>query len=474
MPDWSKVSAAQLGAAYRNGRVTPTEVLEQVLARCTQLNPILNAIVTLDSEGARRDAVASEARWRAGSPLGALDGIPLTVKDSILVRGLRTTWGSRRYADFVPERDELPVARLRAAGALIVGKTNVPEFTLQGYTDNLLFGPTRNPWDPELTPGGSSGGAVAAVAAGLAPLALCTDGGGSIRRPASHTGLVGLKPSRGRVPRCDGFPAILLDYEVVGPIARCVEDVVLVMRALSESDARDPSSSAFEGRPFEIPESLRRRRILYAPRFGDAPVDREVAASVAAAARVFERLGHSVEEAARFDLAEPLNEAWPVISQVGLAWLLGAHGASRDELSTAIESMAESGRKIPATRLFDALDATRAMRGRVAGLFADYDFLLTPTAAALPWPVGETHPAAIDGRPVGPRGHAVFTAFVNAAGLSAINLPCAPSAGGLPIGFQLIAPAGGDGLLCAIAVQFERAEPWAHRWPALCASEIAA
>ena len=188
---WS-LGATELGRAYRARELSPVEALEAIIARCELVNPQLNAIVTFDLEGAREAARASEARWGTGNALGALDGVPLTVKDNIPVRGLRTTWGSRILADYVPSQDELPVARLRAKGAVIVGKTNVPEFTLQGYTDNDLFGTTRNPWDVRLTPGGSSGGAVAAVAAGGGPHALGTDGGGSIRRPAAQAGLVGL------------------------------------------------------------------------------------------------------------------------------------------------------------------------------------------------------------------------------------------------------------------------------------------
>ena len=464
----------ELAAAYRDGRVTPVEVLEQVLARCERLNPALNAIVTLDADGARQAATASAARWRSDESLGPLDGIPLTVKDSILVRGMRATWGSRLYADFVPGRDELPVARLRAAGAVIVGKTNVPEFTLQGYTENSLFGATRNPWNPALTPGGSSGGAVAAVAAGLGPLALCTDGGGSIRRPASHTGLVGFKPSRGRVPRCDGFPAILLDYEVVGPVARTVRDIVLVLDAICEPDPRDPTSLAFAQAPFRPPEKPPRCRILYLPSIGDAPVDPAIASSVAAAARSLEELGHRVDESTHSDFVDSVNQVWTVVSHVGLAWLLDRHGAARDKVGAAIGAMAESGKSVAATDYFDALATVRALGPRIAALFADYELLLMPSAAALPWSATQTHPDVIAGQPVGPRGHAVFTAFANAAGLPAINLPCAPSPGGLPIGFQLVAATGNDGLLCAVGAQFEDAEPWTSRWPALCAERVAA
>ena len=458
MGDWWKASAAELCAAYREGRTSPVEVLEQALERCARLNPQLNAIVTLDAEGARAAAQASAARWRSAAPLSLLDGVPLTVKDSLLVRGMRATWGSRLYADFVPERDELPVARMRAAGAVILGKTNVPEFTLQGYTDNLLFGVTRNPWDPALTPGGSSGGAVASVAAGLAPLALGTDGGGSTRRPAAHTGLVGLKPSRGRVARHGSFPAILLDFEVVGLMARSVADIETALGLLADPDASDPASA---GHQLYRPVPPRPCRILYAPRFGDAPVDPEIAVSVDAAARALQALGHRVDEETSIDIAEEVNAAWPAISQGGLAWLLAQHNGWRPKVGSAIAAMAEAGAALPAARYFDALAAASRTRERVRELFAaGYDLLMTPTTAALPWPAAESHPSSIAGRDAGPRGHAVFTAFANAAGVPAISLPCAPSRAGLPIGFQLVAPFGAEAVLCALGAQFERAHPW--------------
>lgn len=460
---------AQLVEAYRTLALSPVEALAFCLARIDRINPAVNAIVTIDVDGARAAAQASERRWRAGAPLGPLDGVPITVKDNIPVRGMRSTWGSRLYADHVPAADELPVARLRAGGSVILGKTNVPEFTLHGYTDNELFGPTRNPWDPNLTPGGSSGGAVASVAAGLVPLAVGTDGGGSIRRPASHTGLVGHKPSTGRVARIDGFPVILHDFEVIGPIARTTADAALLLVAMAGPDARDRASLAFGAFAPDVAQDPPPQRILFVPRFGNSPVDAEIAGSVAEAAQQLANLGHVVEEGTLpFDI-EALNRIWPFVSQAGLAWLLRRENASRDAIAPAFRDMAEAGAKLSAADYIEALDVVRRVHAALGEAFGRIDLILTPSAAALPWPARESHPSIIDGQPVGPRGHAVFTAFVNASGCPGINLPCRPSRAGLPIGFQLVGRYGADALLLQIAAQFERAHPWAHRWPALAA-----
>ncbi|SDB73501.1 amidase [Belnapia rosea] len=457
MSDPALLSATTLAGRFAQGTLSPVETLEAVLARITRLNPGLNAIVALDESGARAAAEASARRWRAGLPLSPLDGVPFTAKDNIAVAGLPCAWGSPLFREFVPERDELPVARLRAAGLVLLGKTNVPEFTLQGYTDNPVFGPTRNPWDMALTPGGSSGGAVAAVAAGLGPLALGTDGGGSIRRPASHTGLVGLKPTPGRVPRCDGLPAILLDLEQIGPIARTSADLVALLALLAPPDARDPLCRTMP--PFVVPEAVRRQRILFVPRFGANPVDPEIAASTAAAAGRLASLGHHVEEGeAPFD-TDMLAALFNPIGQSGLAWLLAAKGGEAS--APMLREMAAAGRALPAAALFGAMDGIAAFRRRMAGFFTSTDLILTPAAAALPWPAGTVAPPVIDGQAVGPRGHAVFTNFANLAGLPGIALPGRPSASGLPIGFQLVGPAGADGLLCALGREWEAAEPWA-------------
>lgn len=460
-----QLTATGLARAFVRGETTPSAHLEQVLARIAELNPKLNAIIALDP-GAREAALESSRRIAAKRARSPLEGVPLTVKDNILVAGLPSTWGSRLFEHYVPASDELPVARLRAAGAVILGKTNVPEFTLEGYTWNPLFGVTRNPWNPMLTPGGSSGGAVASVAAGLAPLALGTDGGGSIRRPASHTGLVGLKPSIGRVARGPSLPQILLDLEVIGPIARTVEDAALLYRAIAGSDARDRLSLLAAdpgGRVADAPLA-----ILYTPRFGDAPLDPEIAASVDQAALALAALGHRVEQQAAlpFDLA-PIVEFWPILGQVGVAHVLDQHPGKESLIGERFRAMLEAGRKVPAARYLAGIEAVNAFRRTVTGAFEHFDLIMTPSAAALPWPAEQVFPDTIAGRAAGPRGHAVYTGWVNACGHPAISLPCAPSRAGLPIGFQLVGRFGADELLLNVAQQFEAAHPWSGRWPEL-------
>ena len=457
-----QLSALELSERFRALDVTPSEALEASLARIAASNPLLNAVVTLDTVGARKAAAASDARWRAGRPLSALDGVSITIKDNLLAQGLRATWGSRIYENYIPDHDELPVGRLRAAGLVFVGKTNVPEFTLQGYTDNLLFGPTRNPWNPELTPGGSSGGAVASVASYMVPIALGTDGGGSIRRPASHVGLVGLKPTTGRVSRGRGFPVILHDLEVAGPMARNVADISAVMEILAGPDPRDRASLAYSSWS-SSGEALRPLRILYVPRFGDAPVDTEIADNVREAAVALGELGHEVRESdVPFDF-DAANQAFTTIAGSGLAWLMRDYSDRASSLTISIQSMLESGQKLSATEYVETLAAASELKRTLAETFEHFDVLMTPAAAALPWPADESHPKAIAGQSAGPRGHAIFTSFANLAGCPGLALPCSPSRSGLPIGFQLVAAWGSDELLVSLGHDYEAVRPWQKR-----------
>jgi aspartyl-tRNA(Asn)/glutamyl-tRNA(Gln) amidotransferase subunit A len=434
--------------------LSPRAVCEATLAHVAEVNPQLNAIVTLDSTGALAAADASARRWRDGRPASPLDGVPVTIKDNILVAGLRATWGSRLYSDHVPDRDELPVHRLREAGAVILGKTNVPEFTVHGFTDNALFGTTGNPWNPLLTPGGSSGGAVAAVASGMGAIALCTDGGGSIRRPAAHAGLIGFKPSRDMVPRGEGFPAILHDFEVAGPIARSVDDMIRSMDVVG-----GPKWRAMVDEP-----ALPRLRIAYAPTFGNAPVDPVIRDAMDRTVALGRALRLDIETLPSFVLADPLVEIWPVISQTGVAWLLDQHRDWKGKVGPAIAEMAAAGSKYSARDYLGALDVIAAVQRSAEAFFAKYDFLLTPAAAAMPWPAGEPHPTVIDGRPVGPRGHAIFTPIANALGLPAISLPCFVDDGALPVGLQIIAAWDRDRALLNFAREQE-GRLFAFRWP---------
>lgn len=446
----------ELAALLRNGGLTAERLLDQCLERIRRLDPQINSFVWLDEAGARTAARESDARLAAGASRSMLEGVPLSIKDNILVAGMPATWGSRSLAGFTPERDELPVARLRAAGAVLVGKTNVPELTLEGYTKNDLFGVTRNPWNVSLTPGGSSGGAAAGVAAGLVPAAIGTDGGGSIRRPACHTGLVGWKPSAGHVPRIDGFPAILTDFETIGTLTHSVDDALALDAILAGPDTRDRRSLYAAAAPWPAGAA----RILYIPAFGASPVDPEVAAATEAVARQLANGGHAVfREDVFFDL-EDVAQIWRVISRAGVAWLVAREGGKIGEgAGASVKAMAADGQTLTGADYIDALERVAALRRRCAELYDRVDLVLTPTAAALPWPAETPYPDRIAGRPAGPRDHAVFTGWVNIAGLPSISLPVANSASGLPIGVQFTAGFGADTALLAFARSFGLRRP---------------
>lgn len=452
-----------MAVGFASGSISPVEVVDTCLARIERLNSRINAFVSL-SDTAIDDARSSTQRHTNGHPLSPLDGVPVAIKDNLAVRGLPATWGCPHYADFTPEADELPVARLRNAGLIIIGKTNVPEFTLEGYTGNPVFGITRNPWNTDLTPGGSSGGSVAAVAAGLVPLALGTDGGGSTRRPAAYTGLAGLKPSIGAIARGGGLPQILLDFEVIGPIARTVADLALLFDILAGPNRRDHRSrQSMASSSANANDSL---RILYVERFGDTPLDPIIGRHVSAAADSLTELGYVVERGPLpFDI-ETVNQFWPTIGMVGLAKLVQAEPVMRERASPKYVEMADRGSEISAATFLAGQEEIWALRDRCGAAFRHYDIIMTPSCAAMPWPAAEAYPLHIDGQKAGPRGHAVYTGWVNACGHPGINLPAAPADDGMPIGFQLVGDTGADPLLIEVARRYETAHPWADRWPA--------
>ena len=462
-----RLPALALGRMIGAGRLSPVELLDCLLERAAALNPGLNAIIALDADAARRQALAAEDRRRAGRRLSLLDGVPVTVKDNIYVQGLRATWGSRLYRDFMPPGDDLAIARLRAAGLVLLGKTNTPEFALASHTDNLLFGPTRNPWNPALTPGGSSGGAAASVAAGLSPLAVGTDAGGSIRRPASYVGVVGFRPSTGRIPRCLGFPPIAHDFQAIAPMARTVDDVYALLCLMAGPDARDRLSLAWPDAalPSELAASpMPRLRIRHIAR-SEGPVDAPIRHAVAHAVDRLAALGHHVIEGAlpvEMSAIEPIRLT---LSSTGLVRVLDAHPGWRGQVGAAGEKLYEHGAGLTAADYLRALDALEGYRKQTAALLEDTDILAMPTSAALPWPIGLPYPPRIDGRDAGPRDSALFLPLANALGLPAVSIPVEPGPDGLPIGMQLVGKPGADHMVLQLARQFEMAHGWQQRWP---------
>jgi aspartyl-tRNA(Asn)/glutamyl-tRNA(Gln) amidotransferase subunit A len=461
-----RLSAVELQRRFRERSLTPLAVAQECLARLDAVNPRLNAIVARRDEHFLEEAEAATRRHAQEKPLSPLDGIPLTVKDSLLTSDMPTTWGTSALREYQTGHDELVVGRARAAGALIVGKTNVPEFALEGYTGNPLFGVTGNPWALELTPGGSSGGAVAAVAAGIAPLAIGQDGGGSIRRPASYAGVVGLKPSLSAWPREHVLPSLLLDFEVIGPLARTVADAQLLFDALRGPAPVDRSSLAAAQAAVQ-PRQARPLRVLYVERMGDAPLDPQIATSVGRAVQQLATLGHHIERGVLPLDIDFFSEAWPQIGQIGLASMFDQHPPWQDLASQKYQDMAEVGRRLPASRLCQIVERVKKLRRDSVKLFEHVDAIVMPSAAALPWTADEAYPQRIDGRKVGPRGHAIYTGWVNATGLPGLALPASPSDEGLPIGFQLIGGYGSDDALLRLGAAYETIAPWAHRWPSL-------
>lgn len=445
MTIWQSDITALL-SAYQNGQTTPMQAVRGLLSRIDALDPILNAY-TSRNENALSEAEAATARWAQGTPLGPLDGVPLIIKDNLVTAGMPAAWGNAHLAKQVANHDEAPIARLRAAGAIFLGKGNTPEFAIEGYTDNLTYGVTCNPFDPALTPGGSSGGVVAAVATGLAFGGIGTDGGGSIRRPAGYTGLFGLKPGIGHVHRAGGLPQVLLDFEVVGPIARSARDLALLDRVLTgfknESSAKVAS------------------RILAIEALGDAPCDPTIRRAFDATCTLLSEQSHDLIRASMPLNLDPLNDVWTDIGAIGLAAYLADDSDVRDSANTKYLKIANLGAGKTAGDLYRILDLVFKLRNESAQIFNEFDAILMPTAAANPWPAAEPFPEIIDGQSVGPRGHAVYTGWVNAAGLPAVAFPAPTTA--LPIGMQLIGPMGSEQMLMnCIAASADR-----FAWPDL-------
>ena len=449
-------------------KVSPVELTELFLSRIEELNPGLNAYLTVTADEALADARRAEAAIKPGAELGALHGVPISIKDLNMTKGVRTTRGSLIVKDFIPDADEIVVTRIRGAGAVILGKTNTPEFGMSGTTENLLGDACRNPWDPERTSGGSSGGAGAGLAAGLHPLAQGSDGGGSIRIPSSMCGVYGIKPTQGRVPRPYQGPGGWGQFSQNGPMARTVRDAAMLLQVMAGPDPSDPT--AIQDPPPDFSASLdagvRGLRLGWSANLGSLPVDPEVRSVTQEAAQVFEELGASVEEAGvdldHQHIREVFQTVWLSDFAANYSETLAANG---DLMSPFVRDMVEEALKWPASRLALALRELEWHRARIDGIVRRYDLLLTPTLATPAFPIGE-RPRVIDGQAVDPVwGFTPFSFPINMSGHTAASVPCGFSSEGLPIGLHVIGHRGDEATVLRASAAFEKARPWADKRP---------
>jgi amidase len=459
--------ATELAVMVRSREVSARELLDAHLARIDSLNPGLNAIVTLDPEGARAAARAADAALAAGEEVGPLHGLPVAHKDTHATGGMRTTWGSPLHAHTVPARDELVVARLRAAGAIRVGKTNVPEFAAGSHTFNPLFGATHNPYRHGLSAGGSSGGAAAALAAALVPLAEGSDMGGSLRNPAAFCNVVGLRPTPGRVPT---WPALLgwSTLSVQGPLGRTVADVALQLSVLAGPDPRVPISLDGDGTGLAapLPERLDGLRVAWAPDLGGrVTVDARITSVLTPAVRVFEDLGAVVTE----DCPD-LSGADEVFG-TQRAWLYDALYSDLarrhpDKVKDAIRWNAEMGEKLTGPDLARAEVLHTRLHQRIVAFFEGYDVLVAPTTQVLPFPVEVEYPTEIGGVPQDNYLEWMRSCtLISATGCPALSVPGGFTPDGLPVGLQMIAAPRADRRLLEVGHAFEQATGFGRRRP---------
>jgi amidase len=460
--------ATELAALLRDREISARELLDAHLDRIERLNPSVNALVTLDPDGARAAADAADAALAAGEPVGPLHGLPVAHKDTHATGGMRTTMGSPLFADSVPADDELVVARLKRAGAIRIGKTNVPEFETGSHTFNPVFGVTHNPYRHGLSAGGSSGGAAAALAAGLVPVAEGNDTGGSLRNPAAFCNVVGLRPTPGRVP---AWPTPMGWYplRVQGPMGRTVADVALQLSVMAGPDPRAPLSLGDPQRfAAPMPERLDGLRVAWAPDLGGrVTVDPAVTSVLASSLPVFESLGAVVEE----DCPD-LSGADDVFGTLRAWFFAAVHlDKSRQHPELVKESIrwnAEMGAKLTGADLARAEMARTALHERIVEFFTRYDVLLAPTTQVLPFPVELEYPTEIGGVPQDNYLEWMRSCtLVTATGCPALSVPGGFTPGGLPVGLQVVGAPRADRRVLEVGHAFEQATRFGERRPPL-------
>ncbi len=460
--------AVELARMIRRKEMSPVEVVTAFIRRIETINPKVNAFCTLTFDTALEEAKRAEQEVMAGKALGPLHGVPFSVKDLVYTKGVRTMRGSKIFENFIPQEDAPVVERLKNAGGIMMGKTSTPEFGHKGMTDSPVTGITRNPWNLEMTPGGSSGGAAAQVAAGMTPLAVGSDGGGSIRNPSSLTGIYGLKPTYGRVPV---WPASALDaLSHAGPMTRTVADAALMLSVMAGAHKADPLS--LEGIPEDylgrLQEGIRGLRVAWSPNLGFVPVvEPQVAAIAADAARAFEQLGCGVEEVVNTGFEDTL----PIH---GVLWFGGLAGMLKDYLPKWESQMdpllvlwTRIGLKLSAADFVQAQIRRNELRDKVRRYFERYDLLLTPTLPIVAFKAGVSAKEGLQHSPVDDNNWSPFSAIFNLTQVPAASVPAGFTREGLPVGLQIAGPRLADLRVLQASAAFESIRPWAGIKPKL-------
>ena len=461
------MSAVELAQSIRDKKVSSLEATENFFQRIDQLDSQLHSYLTLCQDQALADARAADAAVRQGVELGPLHGVPISIKDLETTKGVVTTMGSAIFKDRMPDMDSVDVERVKAAGAIILGKTNTPEFGQSGTTENKLGEPCRNPWNTERTPGGSSGGAAAALAAGLCTLSMGTDGGGSVRIPASFTGLFGIKPTQGRVPRFGGYGRPSANhFSQSGPITRTVADSALLLQVIAGPDTRDITSIREPAPDFSanLGAGVNGMRLAWSSDLGYAAVDAEVVDITKQAAMKFIGLGANMDDA-KLKLEDPFETFWNVFSTAAYTsygHLLEEH---RDDLSDIGLMSIEHGQQTTGADMSRAIYEVDRLGRRMEEFFDNFDLLLTPTMAVPAFPIDQ-RPGVIGGKTVDPFwGFLPFTYPINISGQTAASIPCGYSSEGMPIGLHIIGPKGTEAKVLQACAAFEATNPWAGDRP---------
>ena len=464
--DIAWMPATEMAIAIRSKKLSPVEVARALLARIEAINPALNAYCLVTPEMAMAAAREAEAAVMRGDALGPLHGVPVSIKDLFDVKGLPTTKGSLLYKDHIANGWEYCAKRLIDAGGVHLGKTNTPEFGFIPMTENRLFGATNNPWDLTRTPGGSSGGAAAAVAAGLGPIALSSDGGGSIRIPASFCGVFGIKPTYGRIPRNPGGWTTMTHR---GSTTRTVADAALALDVMAGHEPEDPFSIVDYPGSFldELERGVKGLRVAWSADLGFAPVEPEVRAICETAAKRFADLGCTVEEATPgFPNPSADLTFFTVAATADAVWLSELTDDQRALLDEPARQFSAFGRQTTGMQLIQAERRRMAIWQTMQRFHEQYDLLLTPVLSCTAFPTGQP-PAAIAGKEIPQFGWMTYTNPFNLTGQPAASVPCGFDSTGLPVGLQIIGRAYEDSLVLRAARAFEQAQPWADKRPAV-------